>query len=199
MSDQPKKPAAEVRPFAERIVEELRPYCERIDIAGSLRRGCEFVSDIEIVCVPIVVETKISNGRDLFGERSDVIVENRVDQAVNRLLLTERWEPRLDKNEREAIGSRYKRLLVDGVPLDLFSVLPPASWAVVYAIRTGPAEFSKRLVTQQRKGGYLPNDMRVAGGTVLVDGGAVTGLELLEEREFFELCGLRYIEPEARR
>lgn len=38
--------------FANRFVIFLQPYCEKIEIAGSLRRRCEDVGDIEIVVVP---------------------------------------------------------------------------------------------------------------------------------------------------
>lgn len=38
--------------IAEALIEELRPYCERISIAGSIRRGKQEVKDIEIVAVP---------------------------------------------------------------------------------------------------------------------------------------------------
>lgn len=200
MSTAPKRPATQVRPLAERIVAELRPHCHRIEVAGSLRRRSRLVSDIEIVCEPIIVERDAVVGRTLFGDTIEHVRENKLDQAVNRLLVrSELWEPRLDKNGRQAIGERYKRLLVDGVALDLFSVFTPASWGVVFAIRTGPAEFSRRLVTQRSKGGWLPNDCRVAGGTVVSDGGMVDGFELIEERDFFTLCGLDWIEPEDRK
>ena len=39
-------------PVAERLVEQLRPYCERIQIAGSIRRRKWAVGDIELLCIP---------------------------------------------------------------------------------------------------------------------------------------------------
>jgi DNA polymerase/3'-5' exonuclease PolX len=147
--------------------------------------------------------------RTLFAGRVEKIRENRVDQAVSRLLLTEHWEPRLDKTGRQAIGSRYKRLTVHGVAVDLFSVLPPASWGVIFAIRTGPEAFSRRLVTQRRKRGLLPDHLRVERGTIVFDEGPQSvipgartmadGIVVREERDVFALCGLDWIEPEERR
>jgi len=40
------------RTVAQKIVEELRPACDRIEIAGSLRRGNPAVHDIDLVLLP---------------------------------------------------------------------------------------------------------------------------------------------------
>jgi len=39
MSDKPRWPPAIARKVAEQLVAALAPHCERIEIAGSLRRG----------------------------------------------------------------------------------------------------------------------------------------------------------------
>ncbi len=193
MSNHPKRPASELRPIAEHIVEELRPYCERIEIAGSLRRRCETVSDIEIVCVP-----KITTGtlRDLFGNVDQAHRDNALDAFVIDRLTRGLLQHRLDKNGRKSFGEKYKRLLVGDIALDLFSVIEPASWGVIMAIRTGPAEFSRKLVTQRCDGGYLPNKYRVRDGALWRFG--EERIEVLEERDLFELIELDYIEPEDR-
>ncbi len=38
--------------IAERVMKLLKPFCDRIEIAGSLRREKEEVKDIEIVAIP---------------------------------------------------------------------------------------------------------------------------------------------------
>ena len=43
--------------IAERIKSELAPHCDRIEIAGSIRRKKPEVKDIEIVCIPKPYET----------------------------------------------------------------------------------------------------------------------------------------------
>ncbi len=49
--------------YAEKICEWLGPDCERLEIAGSIRRGRPVVNDVDIVCVPKVREVK-----DMLGE-----------------------------------------------------------------------------------------------------------------------------------
>jgi DNA polymerase/3'-5' exonuclease PolX len=38
--------------YAARIREWLLPYCERVEIAGSVRRECPACQDIDVVCIP---------------------------------------------------------------------------------------------------------------------------------------------------
>ena len=185
------RPLAHMRAVAEDLVRELSPYCERAEIAGSIRREKPECSDIELVCVPKFGAVTAPGA--LFPRQRNLLDDYILRQPV-------RFGYRLDKNGRTANGERYKRLAFFGcasgdVPLDLFSVLPPAQWGVVFLIRTGSAEFSRRSVTQWRYGGTLPDDLRVQ------DGGLWRGREALqvpEESTFFELCGCRYVPPEER-
>jgi len=54
----------------------------------------------------------------------------------------------------------------DYAPVDLFQVIEPRQWGVIYAIRTGPGDFHRLLVTSQWFGGACPKDRKVAGGRV---------------------------------
>ena len=167
--------------IADRLLSQLGPYCERIEIAGSVRRGKPDVHDIEIVAVP-----KITEQSDMFG--NIVATGSEIDVAVRQLVQA---GARLLKN-----GPRYKQLaLPDEINLDLFLVLQPAQFGVLFAIRTGPAEFSKWLVTPRKDGGALPSHCRVRDGTVL-DGDAI--MPMPEERSFFDFLSLGWIEPGQR-
>jgi DNA polymerase/3'-5' exonuclease PolX len=169
--------------IADRLLSELGPYCERIEIAGSVRRGKPEVHDIEIVAVP-----KITEQRDMFGNVFETGSE--IDVAVRQLVQA---EARLLKN-----GPRYKQIALpepDGINLDLFLVLQPAQFGVLFAIRTGPAEFSKWLVTPRKDGGTLPSYCCVKDGTVLAGD---TIMPMPEESDFFDFLGLVWIEPGQR-
>jgi DNA polymerase/3'-5' exonuclease PolX len=49
----------EAKIIAEKYLSILKPFCERIEIAGSIRREQPFPNDIELVC--------IRKGRELFN------------------------------------------------------------------------------------------------------------------------------------
>jgi len=133
--------------------------------------------------------------RDLFGNET---VTGQWD-ALTTLVAARRavgvFRDRLDVNGRPAFGDRYKRLVYQGVGLDLFSVLEPASWGVIYTIRTGSAEFSHRLVTPRLMGGWLPAGLRVKDGA-LWDRGRL--IETPEEADFFRAIGVEWLPPERR-
>lgn len=199
-------PLAEAERLAVEVVEMLRPCCERIEIAGSIRRRRADCGDIEIVCIPKPGETVLPV-RHLFDwdrppgeyavqEFEDVLdhVTVRCDELVKAGVIAYR----LDKNGRAAFGTKYKRLMYRDFALDLFSVLPPAQWGVLFMIRTGPAEFSHRLVTKRTQGGLLPDWYRVHDGALIW---AETGesIDTPTEESFFEAVGLKWLPPEQRR
>jgi DNA polymerase/3'-5' exonuclease PolX len=157
--------------IAARCIERLSPFCERIEIAGSIRRRKAEVGDIEIVAQPL----------PMFGLFGDQI-------GFQSLCLPYR----ATKN-----GPRYKQYaLPEGINLDLFIVLPPAQWGVIFALRTGGEKFSQRLVTH-RPYGYLPPEYFVSDGAVHR---AYTGeiVPTPEEEDFLSLCGVAHIPPQER-
>ena len=165
-------------------LERLQPYCSRIEIAGSIRRRKPVVTDIELVAVP-----KLSQERDLFGAIG----------ATHNLLEMELCT--LDETVHFAkAGPRYKQITFpDGDQvrkLDLFIVLLPAQWGVIFTIRTGPADFSRRLVTKKRHCGLLPSYMQVKDGALWAHGKVI---ETPEEKDFFRAIGLERIEPWERK
>jgi DNA polymerase/3'-5' exonuclease PolX len=154
------------REIAERVLALLRPFCNRAEIAGSLRRGKLEVGDIEIVVMP-----------------KDAWFEFRVPGLFDCCVFI--------KN-----GTRYKKIiLAEGIVLDLFIVLPPAQWGVIFTLRTGPAEFSYWIVNRRSCGGRLPSDCRVRDGQVSRNGAP---LPMPEEEDFLRLLELDGLAPSER-
>lgn len=153
-------PLAQATRIAAELMELLHPACERIDIAGSIRRRRPDVADVELVLVPRITPT----ARDLFG--NVVATENELDTLCQALKAQGLLRDRPDRNGTPAWGSRHKRALYKGFPVDLFSVIEPAQHGVVMVLRTGCAEFSKRVVTQAKKGGSLPDRFFVRDGAL---------------------------------
>lgn len=184
-------PLAEARALAEDVVTLLAPSCTRIEIAGSIRRQKADIGDLEIVCMPKSERVNIGLFEEVYRDT------NELDDFVACLLMDGTFSPRLDVNGHRAVGERYKRLSYRGFGLDLFAVLPPAQFGVILAIRTGPAEWSHRLVTTRQSGGWLPDWLKVKDGQLLhrLSGEVIP---TPEETDFFAAMQWRYISPEQR-
>ena len=153
---------AYAREMADALVDLLAPACERIEIAGSVRRGKARPNDIEIVAIP----------RWLYSEdyRETGARANELNLLCDELLTQGTLEKRPDSRGRYCWGTGIKRAVFfrgqDYAPVALFQVVEPRQWGVIYAIRTGPGDFDRLLVTSRRCGGGCPLDRKVAGGRV---------------------------------
>ncbi len=170
--------------LAAKIVAELAPACERIEIAGSVRRRKPTVGDLEILAIP---RWGTRPSLDLFAPPEPVdLLDARVAELVHQGMLA-------PHPECPANGARYKRLWLPdpGLQLDLFLVRPPAEWAVLWLIRTGPADFSRDVVTR-----LLPRGMHCTDGRIWRMNETVP---CPDERAVLALAGLPWIEPEERK
>jgi len=184
--------------IAAQLVDQFAPYCERIAIAGSIRRGKPDPHDIELVCVPKLAMREIP-GQVMLGGSPPTETFSVLDFELGKMKAHGELKDRKGSDGKGAWGPRFKRALYvhEGrqVPLDLFSVISPAQWGVIFAIRTGPADFSHLLVTSRLQGGAMPSTMAVSGGQ-LRHGGVV--VQTPEESDFFAAMGLPCWEPEDR-
>jgi len=153
--------------LAEALLNHISPECERIEIAGSIRRGKPDPKDIELVAIPRFVTTPIF---DLFQGEAGQQINNLLEIAIADLLEKGEWE--FDPDVRRN-GEKYKRLrhrternsTNQLIACDLFIVTPP-TWGIQFTIRTGPGSFSQTLVTRALHlgmfidGGLLHNHRR---------------------------------------
>jgi len=165
--------------IASALVEQFEPYCERVAIAGSIRRGKADVKDIEIVAKPFT--TPIEN---MFGDATGYL--SRMNDF-----------PYDELGALVKGGSRMKQILLhEGISLDLFIVLPPAQWGVIYTIRTGPKEFNVWTQTPRREGGAMPSFAKTKDGAVWAHGEIIP---MPEEQDFLDFLELGWIEPAERK
>ena len=172
-------PLPEAQRLANVFLDAVRPFCERAEVAGSVRRGKAEVGDIEIVIQPILTPVV-----GLFGEQV----------GVQDALASFPWGAwgQVFKN-----GERFKQILMpQGVALDVFIVRPPAQWGLMLLMRTGPKAFSQWVVTPRRKGGGLPSHLRVKDGAIW------HGKQLIPtptEADVFKVLGMEHIPPAERK
>ena len=120
-------PLATADGVAAQVLELLRPHCERIDIAGSVRRRRPTIGDLEIVCIPKAYDA--SPGRS-------ILFCSGIATVVNQ------WE-----KVKGELPCRYTQRVLPwhGMKLDLF--MPhPDGYGLQLAIRTGSAEWSHRVL-----------------------------------------------------
>ncbi len=124
MSPGPKMPLAPARRLAEALVRELEPACERIEIAGSIRRGADHVGDLELLAIPRL-EDRVAPGQtsllvlppttaDLRGGRMTwpfPIPQPRKRSKARRPGLAHRWRAAWRVRARHALDSALSGLL----------------------------------------------------------------------------------------
>lgn len=195
----------EAHALAVELVEILRPWCQRIEIAGSLRRGKPEVKDIEIVTL---ARTEERIEKDMFGEIVNREIYNITSEQVTFAIRNSDW----CIGTRN--GERYKQLdyIYVDIKCDLFIVPDAREWGALYLIRTGPAEFNQELMYSiLRKGWHLTgNLLHQHGKTPVVKNGKKEYLPCdkgancpliaptLTEEAFLEAVGLPWVEPGER-
>jgi DNA polymerase/3'-5' exonuclease PolX len=115
-------PLAEAEAIAYGVMRKLKPHCEMISLAGSIRRLRPTIGDIEIVCVP-----RSYDASPLFC--------SGIATVVNQ------WE-----KVRGELPCRYtQRILPEGIKLDLFMV-EANGFGLQLAIRTGSADWCRQVL-----------------------------------------------------
>ena len=187
--------------IAQGLVDDLSPACVRIVIAGSLCRGAAKVKDIEILAIP--GPGKVIETRDLFDEVIETEHLCKVEERLEILMESGEWSWRKDVFTKRW-GPRYKRLRHDtGICCDLF-LTDKRRWGYQLAIRTGPAMFSKALVTLALRRKYHCTDSLLHQHPKHDEKPCEKGencpliIPTLEEKDFLEALGLPWIEPAER-
>jgi DNA polymerase/3'-5' exonuclease PolX len=185
----------QARQLADELVQLLEESCERIVIAGSIRRGSPDVGDVEIVCIPRM-ETIRAVSQDMFAEPV-YVPRNLLDERCMDLLEQGVFEYRLNTNGGKSWGTSLKWGTYKGFAFDIYCA-DRKTWGVTLVIRTGPAEFSHRLVTPRSQNGLCPSNMEFKGWRVRYRGSRDVFLDTPEEVDVFRVLGLPYIEPQDR-
>jgi DNA polymerase/3'-5' exonuclease PolX len=164
----------EATPIVEKYLDLLKPKCERIEPAGSYRREKKFINDIELVCIPKKIYTGLFETDEAYHPEFIELVKS--------------FEIILGRPED---GKYVKIMLQEGIKLDLF-IANPNNWGLIFMIRTGSANFTKRMVTECKHNGYYVDDgylWRKRDNAMIA---------VPEEEDFFNITKLPYIKPYAR-
>jgi DNA polymerase/3'-5' exonuclease PolX len=193
MSDKPKFPRREAIDVAREVLKYLSPFCERVVVAGSLRRMCDAVGDVEILFIPKLTQEPDGLFDTKTVDQTEKVFENMlapglgecypiITKRLNALGNVAAWGP-LNKLARHD----------SGIPVDFFSTTAE-NWWVSLVIRTGSKECNLRLTT----GANRLNRTLHAYGSGITD--RKTGEQLIatSEEEVFALCGVEFLLPAQR-
>lgn len=194
--------------LAQALVELMRPYCDRIEVAGSIRRESEEVKDIEIVAVPRWEDRTLEGVLFDVPNKVNLLHEAMLNPDPSKIKVEwikpgtsviEPWPIKADgKYWRGLLAGADGRGPLQTIKLDLF-LARPENWGVIYTIRTGSADFSRALVTYARD----KTPYRVAEGNLVWNtiGSGPSGelVNCREEEHLFACLDLEWVEPRLRR
>jgi DNA polymerase/3'-5' exonuclease PolX len=165
--------------IAEQVKALLESACERITIAGSIRRQKPDVGDIELLCIP-----KYSAG-----------IIDQLDGEIGLLIGQEILGLRRNKLGSTTYGPKNKLLvhLESGIGVDVFSTTQE-QWPVALFVRTGGKETNKDIASRALEWGLRFH--AYGRGFTRADG---SELICRCEADVFRAVGLAYREPWERR
>ena len=177
--------------YAKLFILSICDFCEKVEIAGSIRRGKPKVHDIEVLATPVftTIEQVLIDGvkRETVNSLHMRMLRLRQDGIVTADRM------RKDKH-KDPFGERYYRINYNftdlKIPVDLFVVIPPAQWGTQLLIRTGCAEFSHWVVSRR-----IDQGLRFKDGHLEKNGSVI---DTPTEESVFEALNLMYMPPERR-
>jgi DNA polymerase/3'-5' exonuclease PolX len=186
-------PARAALEIARKFVQFLKPHCQKLVVAGSLRRRKPFVSDIEILFVPKF--ERVLDPTDLFKER--MIVTPATDRALDVLLELGVLDKRPNVDGVCAWGPKNKLglHLGSGIAIDFFTATPE-NWFNYLVCRTGGADNNVRIAAAAKRIGWKWNPYD--DGFSREHCGRVERHVVQSERGVFDFVGLEYLEPNER-
>lgn len=219
MSSGPRMPLATAQILANTIWHALEPHCERIAIAGSIRREKETIGDIELVLIPRYVERvttqpnpQLSAQASLFDDTPATIdIVERHNEAVTYLqslhaksTITPR---QIGKDGTPNVYLRHDAKHIrlfwhfgfynSPVSVDIFTATP-SNWGTILWLRTGPdndTDPANRLMMNRPPKGLRPPDVRMEDGNLWQNGVIVP---TPDEETVFHLFRLAYVPPSSR-
>lgn len=164
---------------ATNLLHLLEPACERIEVAGSVRRKKPDVGDVELLCIPKATE--------------NLFYPDALDERIRGLIGNGILGYRLNRNGSQQYGPLNKLLvhLGSGIPVDIFST-EAKYWGMAMTMRTGPAEFNIRMMSRFR--GLGMRGHAYAGISSMTN----HDIECPDEATVFRHLGWPYLEPEER-
>ncbi len=164
--------------FAEKIVSELKPLCEKIEVAGSIRRRRPVVGDIDLVILP---KYKPAVQARCKRNALKVIMDGEINLIVEL-----------------SNGVQLDIFFAHGQEKDLFGVVNESTWGTLLLCRTGSKDFNIWIANTAARKGFHWNPYLGIHGHPPSPGEPAPIIASETEEDIFKVLGLDYITPEAR-
>jgi DNA polymerase/3'-5' exonuclease PolX len=174
--------------IAQGLLERLRPYCERIEIAGSIRRQRPQINDIDLVMIP------------RFTSRWSMFAPSKVLDTEFAETLRELVDEKFAWGEKIISGSVGMdgflttgdgALTTGSVQVDCY-IATAEAWATSLLIRTGSMQHNIFLCQRAQK---LGGTLHANGEGLVLPAGRIAATS---EEAILAALGLAYIPPERR-
>lgn len=167
--------------YSESIREWLKERCERIEIAGSIRRRRPNCNDVDVVCIP-----RYKENTNLFGQ-----VEERINLVHDMLVDYVKATPGTRWHSGGNVAGNWCSLQLPKCQLDVFFA-DAENFGTVLLCRTGSKEHNIWISQRaERMGGHwgVNHGLEIAG-----DGQIVRRTE----EEIYDALELPFLEPVQR-
>ena len=198
MSTVPHRPIERIMPDLDAFLNLLNVgiTCERLEVAGSVRRKCPTVGDVDIVAIPKFGEMD-TNAGGMFPDLKTVnLLWHRVDDLV-KLGTFAKHIKETAAGPRTKWGETIRAIEFRGMAFEV-TCCDAANWFARLAIATGPGIMSKEIVTRLPQRGYRFTDDHQFHLEHRDGVHAPTPVIPASEREVFDLAGIGYKLPHQR-
>lgn len=184
---------ATAKRYADQVVEWLGPFCERIKIAGSIRRERPECRDLDMVAIPRVIETT-----DLLGD--SIGGRNLLKEELERYVRENEWRGAKwgvgeeGRAVRGAVGTEATTnflLRLVKCELNVFCAKGPENFGAVLLTYTGSKEHNIWLAARAKTRGL---EWSATKGVLTGDGRRLGR----EEIEIYNALGLAWMPPACR-
>lgn len=195
------KPWTSARDYAVRICEILQPHTRRVNIAGSIRRRKPRVKDIEIVCLPSLIQPPADA---LFGPPPPPVISPEFARMAQGLGWVIKGKPE----------GKYMQIFLTDADMNLDLFLPDEhDYFRQFAIRTGSADYSAKVIAGGwRAKGWCGSDKglrRISDCVNAANPGEPNKWKCVNqdaerppawgsEEEFFDWIGVKWLVPRLR-
>jgi DNA polymerase (family 10) len=171
--------------LSQKVCVALQPFCMRVVVAGSIRRGKVEVGDVDIVAVPKPLDRPGALGGTVHFTESQVwnLMAAMLEKKPLQLVKQE-FGPELMRFTF-SVGSS-----AEGLQVDVYHARPE-TWGVILLVRTGSKEHNVKLCSIARSKG-----LKLSASQGVLDKSGIIACRT--EESIFCALGLAYVEPQYR-